>query len=46
MNGQLRQQALAAELSYKPAETLTELSELQDLEPATWWSPAPRVAPR
>ena len=33
VNGQLRQQALAAELSYKPAETLTELSEIQDLAP-------------
>jgi len=33
VNGQTRQQALAAELSYKPAETLTELSELQDLGP-------------
>jgi len=33
VNGALRQQALAAELSYKPAETLTELSELQDLGP-------------
>lgn len=33
VNGQLRQQALAAELSYKPAETLTELSEIQDLGP-------------
>ena len=33
VNGELRQQALAAELSYKPAETLTELSELQDLAP-------------
>ena len=33
VNGELRQQALAAELSYKPAETLTELSEIQDLAP-------------
>ena len=33
VNGELRQQALAAELSYKPAETLTELSELQDVGP-------------
>lgn len=33
VNGELRQQALAAELSYKPAETLTELSEIQDLGP-------------
>jgi 2-keto-4-pentenoate hydratase/2-oxohepta-3-ene-1,7-dioic acid hydratase in catechol pathway len=33
VNGELRQQGLAAELSYKPAETLTELSELQDLGP-------------
>jgi len=33
VNGEIRQQALAAELSYKPAETLTELSELQDLGP-------------
>lgn len=33
VNGQLRQQALAAELSYQPAETLTELSEIQDLGP-------------
>jgi len=33
VNGKLRQQAFASELSYKPAETLTELSELQDLGP-------------
>jgi 2-keto-4-pentenoate hydratase/2-oxohepta-3-ene-1,7-dioic acid hydratase in catechol pathway len=33
VNGQTRQQALAADLSYKPAETLTELSEIQDLGP-------------
>ena len=33
VNGQLRQQGLAAELSYKPAETLTEISGLQDLGP-------------
>lgn len=33
VNGTVRQQAFAAELSYKPAETLTELSELQDLAP-------------
>lgn len=33
VNGEVRQQALAAELSYKPAETLTELSEIQDLAP-------------
>ena len=31
VNGQLRQRALAADISYKPAETLTELSEIQDL---------------
>ena len=33
VNGQTRQKALAADLSYKPAETLTELSEIQDLGP-------------
>ena len=33
VNGQLRQQGLAAELAYKPAETLTELSAIQDLGP-------------
>ncbi len=33
VNGELRQQTLAADLSYKPAETLTELSEIQDLGP-------------
>ncbi len=33
VNGELRQQALAADISFKPAETLTELSELQDLAP-------------
>lgn len=33
VNGQTRQSALAADLSYKPAETLTELAALQDLGP-------------
>jgi 2-keto-4-pentenoate hydratase/2-oxohepta-3-ene-1,7-dioic acid hydratase in catechol pathway len=33
VNGQTRQSALAEDLSYKPAETLTELSALQDLGP-------------
>lgn len=33
VNGELRQQTLAADLSYKPAETLTELSEIQDFGP-------------
>jgi 2-keto-4-pentenoate hydratase/2-oxohepta-3-ene-1,7-dioic acid hydratase in catechol pathway len=33
VNGELRQQTLAEDLSYKPAETLTELSEIQDLGP-------------
>ena len=33
VNGATRQRAFAADLSYKPAETLTELSELQDLGP-------------
>ena len=33
VNGELRQQTLAADLSYKPWETLTELSGLQDLGP-------------
>jgi 2,4-diketo-3-deoxy-L-fuconate hydrolase len=33
VNGNLRQRGLAAELAYKPAETLTELSEIQDLAP-------------
>ena len=33
VNGELRQQTLAADLSYKPGETLTELSEIQDLGP-------------
>ena len=33
VNGRLRQKALEAELSYKPEETLTELSEIQDLGP-------------
>ena len=33
VNGQTRQSAMAADLSYKPAETLTELSALQDLGP-------------
>ena len=31
VNGQVRQSSLAADLSYKPAETLTELTALQDL---------------
>ncbi len=33
VNGEVRQQSLAADISFKPAETLTELSELQDLGP-------------
>jgi 2,4-diketo-3-deoxy-L-fuconate hydrolase len=33
VNGQTRQRATAADISYKPAETLTELSEIQDLGP-------------
>ena len=33
VNGEQRQQTLAADLSYKPWETLTELSGLQDLGP-------------
>jgi len=33
VNGAVRQRAMAAELSYKPAETLTELAGLQDLGP-------------
>jgi 2-keto-4-pentenoate hydratase/2-oxohepta-3-ene-1,7-dioic acid hydratase in catechol pathway len=33
VNGEVRQQAFAADISFKPAETLTELSELQDLGP-------------
>jgi 2-keto-4-pentenoate hydratase/2-oxohepta-3-ene-1,7-dioic acid hydratase in catechol pathway len=33
VNGQTRQSAMAADLSYKPAETLTELAALQDLAP-------------
>ena len=33
VNGDVRQQSLAADISFKPAETLTELSELQDLGP-------------
>ncbi|MEM6581551.1 MAG: fumarylacetoacetate hydrolase family protein [Pseudomonadota bacterium] len=33
VNNQIRQQAMAAELAYKPHETLTELSEMQDLGP-------------
>ncbi len=33
VNGELRQHAMAADLSYKPAETLTELSQIQDLAP-------------
>ena len=33
VNGQVRQSTLAADLSYKPAETLTELAALQDLGP-------------
>jgi len=31
VDGQLRQRALAVDIAYKPAETLTELSEIQDL---------------
>ncbi len=33
VNGQDRQRAMAADISYKPAETLTELSQIQDLGP-------------
>ena len=33
VNGEVRQQTACADLSYKPAETLTELSEIQDLGP-------------
>ena len=33
VNGRVRQQAMASDLSYKPAETLTELSEIQDVGP-------------
>ena len=33
VNGQVRQKSTAADLSYKPAETLTELSEIQDVGP-------------
>jgi 2-keto-4-pentenoate hydratase/2-oxohepta-3-ene-1,7-dioic acid hydratase in catechol pathway len=33
VNDQPRQKATAADISYKPAETLTELSEIQDLHP-------------
>jgi 2-keto-4-pentenoate hydratase/2-oxohepta-3-ene-1,7-dioic acid hydratase in catechol pathway len=33
VNGEKRQQTLCEDLSYKPWETLTELSELQDLGP-------------
>lgn len=33
VNGEVRQSTLAADLSYKPAETLTELAALQDLGP-------------
>ena len=33
MNGNDRQKATAADISYKPAETLTELSEIQDFGP-------------
>jgi 2-keto-4-pentenoate hydratase/2-oxohepta-3-ene-1,7-dioic acid hydratase in catechol pathway len=33
VNGKTRQHATAADLSYKPAETLTELSEIQDVGP-------------
>ncbi|MEM8563586.1 MAG: fumarylacetoacetate hydrolase family protein, partial [Pseudomonadota bacterium] len=33
VNNQIRQQAMAAELAYKPHETLTELSEMQDVGP-------------
>jgi 2,4-diketo-3-deoxy-L-fuconate hydrolase len=33
VNGQLRQHAMAADISYKPAETLSELSAIQDLGP-------------
>jgi 2-keto-4-pentenoate hydratase/2-oxohepta-3-ene-1,7-dioic acid hydratase in catechol pathway len=33
VNGETRQRAFAADISYKPAETLTELSEIQDVGP-------------
>lgn len=33
VNGETRQQTLCEDLSYKPAETLTELSQIQDLGP-------------
>ncbi len=33
VNGQVRQQATAADISFKPPETLTELSQVQDLYP-------------
>jgi len=33
VNGAVRQQAAAADISFKPAETLTELSTIQDLAP-------------
>jgi 2-keto-4-pentenoate hydratase/2-oxohepta-3-ene-1,7-dioic acid hydratase in catechol pathway len=33
VNGKVRQRAMAADLSYKPAETLRELSEIQDVGP-------------
>jgi len=33
VNGEIRQQATAADISFKPDETLTELSALQDLGP-------------
>jgi 2-keto-4-pentenoate hydratase/2-oxohepta-3-ene-1,7-dioic acid hydratase in catechol pathway len=33
VNGAVRQRAHAADISYKPAETLTELSSIQDLGP-------------
>jgi 2-keto-4-pentenoate hydratase/2-oxohepta-3-ene-1,7-dioic acid hydratase in catechol pathway len=33
VNGQLRQQGTGDDLVFKPAETLTELSEIQDLAP-------------
>jgi 2-keto-4-pentenoate hydratase/2-oxohepta-3-ene-1,7-dioic acid hydratase in catechol pathway len=33
VNGAVRQQALASDISFKPAETLTELSEIQDVGP-------------
>lgn len=33
VNGEQRQRALAADICFKPAETLTEISEIQDLAP-------------